>query len=156
MDYDKLKDVLAALEREGVGYVIFGAVALNFHGLSRFTQDLDLFIAPDANNIDRLRRALFSVFADPDIEQITADDLLGDYPAVQYVPPSATFHLDLVTRLGTAFAYEDLEIVRIPFEGLNIAVASPTTLYQMKRNTVRLKDRADAEMLRERFNLEED
>jgi len=35
MDFDTLKDVLAALEHHGVRYVIFGAAALNVHGLAR-------------------------------------------------------------------------------------------------------------------------
>ena len=45
---------------------------------------------------------------------------------------------------------------RLPFEELSISVASPVSLYRMKRDTVRLKDRADAELLRERFQIEED
>jgi hypothetical protein len=49
--------VLAALEREGVRYVVFGAAALNLHGLARFTEDLDLFIAPDVENVQALKRA---------------------------------------------------------------------------------------------------
>lgn len=91
MDYAKSKELLGELEREGVQYIVFGAVALNFHGLARFTEDLDLFIRPEVDNINRLKRALHSVFDDPDIEQITAEDLLGDYPAVQYIPPQETF-----------------------------------------------------------------
>ena len=98
MDYAKAKEVVHALESERVQYVIFGAVALNFHGLARFTEDLDLLIAPDEQNIDRLKRALRSVFHDPEIEQITAADLLGEYPAVQYIPPEGSFHIDLLTR----------------------------------------------------------
>jgi hypothetical protein len=58
--------------------------------------------------------------------------------------------------LGDAFRFDDLDIVRMPFEDLTVSVASPATLYRMKRNTVRLKDRADAEMLKRRFNLNED
>lgn len=87
MDFQSAKRVLAALEREGVRYAVFGAGALNLLGLPRFTKDLDLFIAPEAGNVDRLKKALRSVFDDAHIEEITADDLLGDYPAVQYVPP---------------------------------------------------------------------
>jgi hypothetical protein len=96
------------------------------------------------------------VFSDPSIEEISADDLLGDYPAVQYVPPEGAFHLDVLTRLGEAFRFQDLEIVRVPFEGLTVSAVSPRTLYRMKRNTVRAKDRADAEMLRRRFDLKDD
>ena len=156
VDYESTRQILAALEREGVRYAIFGAAALNLHGLARFTEDLDIFIAPQRDNVDRLKRALHAVFADPHIDEISADDLLGEYPAVQYVPPDGAFHLDILTRLGEAFRFDDLEIVRLPFEELTVSVASPATLYRMKRNTVRLKDKADAEMLKRRFNLSED
>lgn len=156
MDYDVIKRVLAALEREGVRYVVFGAAALNFHGLARFTEDLDLFVEPDRGNIERLKAALSSVFDDPHISEISAADLLGEYPAVQYVPPEGTFHIDVLTRLGDAFVFADLEAVRLPFEDITISVASPATLYRMKRHTVRLKDKADAELLRRRFGLEDE
>lgn len=156
MDYDATKRVLAALEREGVRYVIVGAAALNLHGLARFTEDLDLFVAPDHGNIERLRRALRSVFDDPQIDEISADELSGDYPAVQYIPPDGTFHIDILARLGDAFRFDDLEAVRLPFEDLTVSVASPATLYRMKRDTVRLKDKADAELLRQRFKLDEE
>jgi hypothetical protein len=131
-------------------------VALNFHGIARFTEDLDLFLAPEHDNIERLKRALRSVFDDPEIEQITAADLLGPYPAIQYVPPEGTFHIDLLTRLGDAFVFDDLETQRLPFGELTVSVASPRTLYRMKRGTVRTKDRADAELLRERFEIEDE
>ena len=153
MDYESTKRVLAALERESVAYVVFGAAALNLHGLARFTEDLDLFVAPDRDNVERLKRALQFVFNDAHIDEISATDLLGEYPAVQYVPPEGTFHVDILTRLGDAFRFEDLEIVRMPFEDLTVSVASPSTLYRMKRDTVRLKDKADAELLKERFKL---
>jgi hypothetical protein len=156
VDYDATRSVLAALERHGVRYAVFGAVALNLHGLARFTEDLDLFIEPDRDNIARLVTALKEVFADPALDEISADDLLGEYPAIQYVPPDGTFRLDLLTRLGEAFAFADLDIQRLAFDDLTVSVASPGTLYRMKRDTVRLKDRADAEMLRRQFTIEDE
>ena len=60
MDFEVIKRLLASLEREGVRYAIFGAVALNLHGLARFTEDLDIFVAPEPKNIERLRTALQS------------------------------------------------------------------------------------------------
>jgi hypothetical protein len=153
MDFEVVKRLLAALEREQVHYAIFGAVAMSLHGLARFTEDLDIFVEPETANIDRLKGALRSVVNDPEIEQITAADLLGDYPAVQYVPPDGTFHIDIVTRLGDAFRLVDLETERVPFDGLTVSVVTPRGLYAMTRNTVRLKDRADAEALKERFGI---
>jgi hypothetical protein len=147
---------LEALERQQVEYAVFGAVAINIHGLARATQDLDIFIAPNADNVQRLKTALRAVFADPEIDNILAEDLLGDYPALQYVTPEGDFSVDILTRLGEAFRWSDLEIVRLPFEGLTVSVVTPTTLYRMKKDTVRPKDRMDAEELRRRFQIEED
>jgi nucleotidyltransferase AbiEii toxin of type IV toxin-antitoxin system len=156
VEYETIKRVLAALEREGVRYVVFGAAALNLHGLARFTEDLDLFVASDMANVEALKRALRSVFDDPHIDEISHADLAGDYPAIQYVPPEGTFHLDLVARLGEAFRFDDLEAMRMPVEDVTVSVASPATLYRMKRGTVRLKDRADAELLKQRFGLDDE
>lgn len=153
MDFEVIKRLLAALEREQVRYAVFGAVAMGLHGLARFTEDLDIFVAPEAGNIDRLRTALRSVVNDPEIENITAADLLGDYPAVQYVPPDGSFHIDILARLGEAFAFADLDIARVDFDGLTVSVVTPRGLYAMKRDTVRLKDRADAQALKERFGI---
>jgi len=156
VNYQQVLSLLEALESEEVSYVIFGGVALNLQGLARATEDLDIFVAPTAENIGRLREALKQVYDDPHIDEITAEDLLGDYPAVQYVPPDGAFHLDILTRLGEAFRFEDLESERVDFGGIEVSVVTPEMLYRMKKDTVRLRDRADAERLRERFSFEED
>ncbi len=156
MDFESIKRLLASLENEGVRYAIFGAVALNLHGLPRFTEDLDIFVAPEPTNIERLRTALHAVVNDPEIDNITTEDLLGDYPAVQYVPPDGSFQVDILTRLGTAFSFADLGIERIAVDHLLVSVVTPQTLYNMKKDTVRLKDRADAQLLKDRFNLKDE
>lgn len=156
MDYDQIRSVLAAFEEEGVEYTIIGAVALNLQGLARATEDLDVFIAPTEENIRRLRAALAKVFDDPHIDEITAEDLLGEYPAVQYVPPDGALHIDILTRLGEAFRFEDLESERVDFDGLEVSVVTPRTLYRLKKDTVRLRDTGDAERLRHRFGFEEE
>lgn len=71
------------------------------------------------------------------------------------MPPDGTFHLDILTRLGQAFQFSDLETERVPFDGVTATVVTPRTLYRMKRDTARLKDQADAQLLRERFGIEE-
>lgn len=54
--------VIRSLNEAGVEYVVVGGVAVNVHGLVRATEDLDLFVKPDAENIARLRRAKASRF----------------------------------------------------------------------------------------------
>jgi hypothetical protein len=41
-------------------------------------------------------------------------------------------------------------------DGLQVSVASPKTLFRMKKGTIRPKDWGDAEALRRRFKLEDD
>jgi hypothetical protein len=155
MDFAVLKRVLAALEARGVRYAIFGAIAMNLQGLARATEDLDLFVEAEASNIARLRRALRDVIDDPEIESITAEDLLGDYPAIQYFPPDGGFHIDIVTRLGEMYRFDGLETERVPYEDLTVTAVTPRMLYLMKRDTVRLKDKADAAAIRQQFDIDE-
>lgn len=155
MDLDQSLAVIQALEREQVRYVVVGAVALNLHGLARMTRDLDVFLDPSADNVERLKRALRSVFDDPAIDEISAADLQGEYPAIAYVPPSGDFSIDLLARLGEVFRYEDIESQVLEHGALRVRVATPSMLYRMKKDTVRLQDKADAERLRERFGLGE-
>ncbi len=51
---------------------------------------------------------------------------------------------------------DDLEAEVLELEGVRIRVATPTTLYNMKKSTVRPIDKADATTLKEKFNLSED
>jgi hypothetical protein len=155
MDYDLTRAVLAALEREGVKYVVFGAVALALHGLPRATEDLDVFVAPERDNIERLKAALRSVFDDPCIDEISADDLLGEYPAVQYVPPTGNFHIDVLTRLGERFDFASLASEKVDFDGVSVSTVTPETLYRMKKDTVRPKDWGDAQRIARRFGLKD-
>src|SRR5687767_5866464 len=123
-DEERLQAVFRALADRQVEYAVFGAVALGLHGLARATADLDLFIRAEPDNVERLKSALRSVFADPSIEEISAGDLCGGYPAVRYLPPDG-FGFDILTRLGTAFGYDDLEIEEKEYDGVPVRVVSP-------------------------------
>ena len=136
-------------------YVLIGGAALNVHGLIRATQDVDLFIAPNEDNIARLRDALRGLWDDPCIDEITAEDLCGDYPAVRYGPPNGELFVDILSRLGECFSYSDLESEIIDLDGVHVNVATPQTLFEMKKDTVRPIDKADAKALWETFDLKE-
>ncbi len=156
MDRDELLRVLKAFESEDLHYVLIGATAMGFQGLVRATEDVDLLIRATGSNVERLRRALRSVYGDdPSIEEIRANDLMGDYPAVRYYPPSGDLFFDLMTRLGEAADFHSVESEIKEVEGIRVQVATPEALYRLKKGTVRPLDRQDAAALRERFKLEE-
>lgn len=148
-----LLPLLEAFASEGVAYKVIGGVAMNLRGVTRATEDLDIFVRADAENIGRLRRALHANFHDPHIDEITSDDLAGEYPAVQYIPPNGLFHLDILARLGEQWAYDDIETTDVLFGGVVVPVATPAALVQMKSGTIRPQDHVDAARLRARFGL---
>ena len=146
--------VLREFEAAGLEYVLIGAAAMGFHGLVRATQDLDLFIRATPENIERLRVALRAAYeGDPNISEISSQDLLGDYPTVRYVPPTGDLYFDVLTRLGETASFETVEAEVKEVDGTKIHIATPSALYQLKKKTIRLQDHADAAALRERFNL---
>jgi len=156
MDVDRLIEVCAALNREGVEYILFGGAAVNLHGILRVTEDFDFFVRPDPANVAAIKRALHSVWDDPLIEEIQDADMIGEYPSVRYCPPDETLYIDFVSRLGEMFSYDDLKAETHVIEDVPIRLATPETLNRMKRGTVRFKDWDDAAKLRDKFNLPEE
>ena len=149
--------VLRAFQAAGLEYVLIGAAAMGFHGLVRATEDLDLFIRGTPENVGRLRDALRAVYAgDPHISEISSADLLGDYPAVRYYPPSGDLYFDVLTRLGEVASFETIEAEIKEIDGTQVSVATPSALYRLKKNSLRLKYHADAAELRERFDLKDE
>jgi len=155
IDFDQVLSIVKAFNREGVEYKVFGGVAVNFHGIPRTTEDVDFFVAPSPENVRRIKRALRSIWDDPGLDEIQDDDMLGDYPSFTYDPPNESFGIDVVSRLGEAFAYDDLDAETREIRSVPVRFVTAETLYRMKRDTVRPIDKIDALKLRERFNLQE-
>jgi hypothetical protein len=157
MDRDEVIRVLRAFESAGLEYVLIGAAAMGFHGLVRTTEDLDLFIRATPENIEKLRTALRAVYeGDPNINEISSNDLLGEYPALRYVPPTGDLYFDVMTRLGEIASFETVDAEIKEVGGTHVRVATPAALYRLKKGTVRSQDHLDAAALRERFSLKEE
>ena len=154
MEPATIRALFGALRDENVDYVLVGALALDVLGIGRMTEDIDLFVRPTPDNVARLRSALRRVWQDPSIDEITSEDLAGEYPAIQYVAPDGT-PIDILARLGDAFAFADIEVAVHSYGDVEVRVATPQALYRMKRDTIRLRDKADAQALKDKFRLEE-
>jgi Nucleotidyl transferase AbiEii toxin, Type IV TA system len=155
IDFEDVMKIVLAFNREGVEYKIFGGIALNLHGITRNTEDADFFVDPSPENVAKIKRALRSIWNDPNINEIQDDDMVGDYPSFNYNPPGENFGIDVVSRLGEAFVYAELPSQVLEIEGVNVPVVTVETLYAMKKDTVRYKDKIDAAHLRERYLLKE-
>jgi nucleotidyltransferase DUF2204 len=153
MGVEILGEVFRALNAERVRYVVFGGIAVLARGVTRTTEDLDLFLDPSPENIAATKRALQSVFDDPSLSELT-ETAMGDYGLIRYGPPSHDFVIDLTTRIGDAFEFEDLEASPVELYGAPVPVATVRTLIEMKRGSQREKDRSDVVRLRERHGME--
>lgn len=154
MEFDRFLDVIRAFQRAGVDYVLVGGVAVNLHGIARATEDIDFFVRPDPENVERLKEALRSLWSDPEIDEIHIEDFEA-YPTLRYGPPGEELMIDILTRLGTAFSFDSLEAETLEIEGLQVNVATPQTLIRMKQNTLRPIDKADAAALERLFGTED-
>lgn len=157
VDRDEIIRVLRTFEAAGLEYVLIGAAAMGFHGLVRATEDLDFFVRATPENIERLRSALREAYdGDPQVDEISTSDLLGDYPAIRYFPPTGDLYFDVLTRLGEVASFETVDAEIKEVQGTKVSVATPLALYRMKKGTIREKDHVDAAALRERFDLKDE
>jgi len=146
--FENFLKILRALAREKVEYILIGGFAVILHGLARLTADIDIFIKPEADNLDHLKKALKKVFPnDREIDSISLQDLV-DYAVVRF-GTEADFYIDIVARIGEMFRYEDLEHEVRDVAGVPVRIATPETLFKMKKDTVRPEDKRDAWFLAE-------
>lgn len=148
MMIDQFKQFISVLDTLGkhkVEYVLVGGVAVILHGIERLTRDIDILVKMEQNNIERLRNALHSIFDDRSIDEITLEEL-HEYPVIRF-GVSDDFFIDIMARIGEVAVYEDLEFETICHEGLNVRIATPETLYNLKKDSIRHKDKSDAAYL---------
>lgn len=156
MDRDEILRVLRALERAGVDYALIGAAAMGMHGIVRATEDMDLLIRADRENVERIQSALRAVYQDdPCLEEIQAGELLGDFPVVRYSPQGSDLCFGLITKLGEMATFEAVESEIKEIQGVCVRVATAAALLLLKREAVRPIDRQDAEALGQRFDSKE-
>lgn len=145
--FDEFIEILKALEKEDVEYALIGGVALILYGMNRVTQDVDIFIDPGETNVKKLRKALSSIYRDAEIEEITADEI-SKYQVIRYGTPDG-FYIDIMSSIGTAFSFEDISYQIINYEDIKIKTATPDTLYKLKKDTPRDRDKYDTFFLSE-------
>ena len=66
------EDIIELLEKHKARYLVVGGLAFVYHAKPRFTKDIDLWVAPDDDNVQRVNRALRE-FGSPML--LEADDL---------------------------------------------------------------------------------
>ena len=139
-----LRELLELFRAKGAEFLIVGGHAVAFHGYPRLTEDLDLFVRPDAANGQRIVEAL-GEFGFGSLE-IAAADFEAHDRVIQL--GRAPNRVDLLTRLyGVEFSDAWNRRVMADLDGIPVWMISRQDLISNKRATGRTQDKADAEFL---------
>lgn len=139
-------DILTELVRSGARFLVVGAHALSAHGVPRATMDLDVWVAPDPENADRVYGALAAFGAPLDSLGITRADFQDPEVVTQFgLPP---YRIDVMTSVsGLTFAEAWGARIEGRIEGVQVPILDRDSFIRNKRASGRKKDLADLEML---------
>lgn len=132
------------LDIHEVRYLIIGGYAVAFHGHPRYTKDIDIWVARDPVNANRIIKAL-EAFGFGAVG-LSADDFLKVNQTVQLgYPPSRIDILTTVKGLDFEECYPTREEVEL--QGLRVNFIDLPSLRKNKRAVGRHQDLADLENL---------
>lgn len=138
------KDLLSALNAEGVEYLIVGAHAVIAYTEPRFTKDLDILVRSSSDNVPKVYRALLR-FGAP-LHGIKADDFLDE--DLIYQIGIAPNRIDILTSVkGVTFDEALSDSRQIDYDGVPIRIMGRDTLIRAKKAANRPQDRLDVEKL---------
>jgi len=115
--------VIGALERAGIPYMLTGSFASSYHGAPRATQDIDLVVAPTAEQLRALIRSLPSTeyYVDEDAA-FEAQRHQGQFNIVDL---ATGWKVDLIIRKARPFSRREFDRREVAnFHGLQVAIAT--------------------------------
>lgn len=152
------RTLFAALNDAGIRYLVVGGFAVNLHGYARFTGDLDILLALDHDNLDRMGTLMaaqgFSQRLPIDVrllsDQKQVQQFLEEKGMTTYTfihPTLPDISVDILAGDSLHFDKFNAQKVSIEIWDLSIPVISLTDLIGMKRKANRQKDIEDIDAL---------
>jgi len=138
------KEFIASLNANKVQYLVVGGYAVAFHGVPRYTKDLDIWINPTEENAARILSALNDFgFASLNIQ---IEDLVVPDQTIQFGYPP--IRIDLLTSIdGVVFSDCYPHKLIITDSDICIDVIDLENLKKNKKASGRSQDIADLEIL---------
>ena len=137
-EYDPIR-IVASLEVHGVQYVLVGGLAAAAHGSPLDTDDVDILLPLDGDNLDRVGLVLLELGAEP---MATPDDNRVSYR-------TTAGRLDMI-ELGSRYFEIDTRATSVDVgRGISARVASAEDLAELKRSAGDLAAAAHLSSLRD-------
>jgi hypothetical protein len=135
---------LAAMQRNRVRYMLIGGIAVNFHGVARNTQDMDIWLAPTNKNRDLFYNVLLDLgYTEEEIADYRDEDFTAIFKCSIGEMP---YTIDCLTYVHPNISFDEAEerVIRHDIgNGLILNVVDYTFLRKMKVLTHREQDWAD-------------
>jgi hypothetical protein len=120
---DIFRRILGALDTAGIPYMVTGSFASSYHGVPRATQDIDLVVAPTADQL----RSLVHLLPDSEyyVSGEAALDALRRESQFHVIDLATGWKIDLIIRKSRSFSRVEFERrIAIEFFGVRLFVAS--------------------------------
>jgi|SRR3989338_2694884 len=153
------EQVFKVFQTQNVAYLVAGGMAVNLHGVPRFTKDLDILVDTSQSNLKRLGAALKQLGYRPRVP-VTMDEFLNpaNWPKWKKEKGMIAF-----TLYRSAVPYEEIDIlinspipysvagknrVKLKAGAISVQLVSIDDLIRMKRKAGRNQDLSDIEALK--------
>jgi hypothetical protein len=153
-------ELFRTLEQEKVRYLLVGGLAVNLHGIARFTADVDIMLALDAENLGRFIAAAKRLKLKP-VVPVTLDDFADPAKVQGWIddkhmlafalrsPERWVPTLDILVKPAVAFEAAFDRQVSTTAEGVPVRLAAVEDIIKLKTGTGRQKDEADINALQQ-------
>ncbi|MFZ0973159.1 MAG: hypothetical protein WAN22_13100 [Solirubrobacteraceae bacterium] len=147
-----LRGLLRRLHEHDVDYVLFGALAMVFYGYVRNTEDLDIAIDPEPDNLDRVTEWLQSIDAMLKLNPsrpFGARERWGMQKGSNATVVTSLGQVDVVQQLPGMPEWPQLiaEAELYEIEDMRVRVMNRRTLIELKRLRGSNQDLADIEAI---------
>lgn len=148
------QSILREFASQKLRYLIVGGVAVNLHGYPRFTNDIDILLALDAENLSkmagimaelgyqqRLPISIQELGDEKKARQLIAEKGLTAYSFIHAVEPQ--FNVDVLVAQSIDFDTFSVHTMHAEVWGIDVPVVSIDDLIGMKQQSDREKDVQD-------------
>lgn len=160
-------DILGRLYEKKVKYLIVGGLAVNLYGIPRVTQDIDIIISTDKENISRIVQVLTELGYTPrlpvDPMEMSDPEKVRSWIENRNLKAFSFYHrrdqfkvIDILLAHDIDFdrAFDDRTIKK--FDDIEIYLISLKDLIEMKKDAGREQDQSDVRMLNRLLDMEKD
>lgn len=145
-------EVLSALDKHNVNFILVGGLAVGFHGYARYTGDMDLWLEPSHENMSKLSNSLIELGYDKETTISILASRPFDHPTpIRLFDFQDEFKVDLMTTIyNDEFSFEICrkEAVEYYLNGIKLNIVNISHLISIKEKVRRydnsMKDLIDA------------